>query len=149
MDQQETDRRSVVFEALARFGERYRADAEVRARIARGDVSDLGGLNLPPEMEFRVVEQTADTYYFPPITSRCRRRRARRCPTRRWIRSPAASDPTGAGRAAPASAGDEGAGFRLGPAGPRRADPGRAARALTTEGSDHEPARNRPALGAL
>ena len=65
MDQQETDRRSVVFDALARFGERYRADAEVRARIARGDVSDLGGLNLPPEMEFRVVEQTADTYYFP------------------------------------------------------------------------------------
>ena len=65
MDQQETDRRFAVLAALGRFGERYRADAEVRARIARGDISDLSGLNLPAEMEFRIVEQTADTYYFP------------------------------------------------------------------------------------
>ena len=64
MDQQETDRRLVPFEALMRFGERYRADAEVRARIARGDASDLG-LTLSPGVEVRVVEQTADTVYFP------------------------------------------------------------------------------------
>ena len=52
------------FEALNRFCARYRADAEVRARIARGDTSGLG-LDLPAGTEVRVVEQTADTFYFP------------------------------------------------------------------------------------
>ena len=52
------------FEALNRFCARCRADAEVRARIARGDISDLG-LELPAGTEVRVVEQTADTFYFP------------------------------------------------------------------------------------
>ena len=52
------------FEALNRFCARYRADAAVRARIARGDTSDLG-LELPAGTEVRIVEQTADTFYFP------------------------------------------------------------------------------------
>ena len=52
------------FEALNRFCARYRADAEVRARIARGDTSDLD-LELPEGTEVRVMEQTADTFYFP------------------------------------------------------------------------------------
>ena len=58
---------SQSFEILKEFGERYRADADVRARIARGDTSDLG-LNIPAGMEVRVVEQAADTLYFqmPP-----------------------------------------------------------------------------------
>ena len=67
MDQKETGKdeyRFVAFETLMRFGERYRADAEVRARIARGDASDLG-LALEPGVEVRVAEQTADTVYFP------------------------------------------------------------------------------------
>lgn len=52
------------FEALLRFGERYRADAAVRARVAAGDFSDLD-LELPEGVEVRVVEQSADAYYFP------------------------------------------------------------------------------------
>ena len=54
-------------DALGRFAERYRADPEVRARVARGDVSDLG-LEFPAETEVKIVEQSADTYYFtlPP-----------------------------------------------------------------------------------
>ena len=50
--------------ALMRFGMRYRADAAVRARIGSGDYSDLE-LPLPEGMELRVLEQTADTFYFP------------------------------------------------------------------------------------
>ena len=52
------------FEALTDFARRYRADADVRARIARGDTSDLGP-DFPDSLEVRVVEQTADTYYLP------------------------------------------------------------------------------------
>ena len=55
---------SEAWEALRQLGERYRADAAVRARIADGDLSDLG-LELPARMGIRVVEQSADTYYFP------------------------------------------------------------------------------------
>ncbi len=51
------------YETLMEFGERYRADAEVRARIARGDTSDLG-MDGPEGVEIRVMQQTADTYYF-------------------------------------------------------------------------------------
>ena len=51
------------YETLMEFGERYRADAEVRARIARGDTSDLGPDALEG-LEIRVMQQTADTYYF-------------------------------------------------------------------------------------
>lgn len=58
---------SQALEILKEFGKRYRADADVRARLARGDTSDLG-LNIPAGMEIRVVEQAADTLYFqmPP-----------------------------------------------------------------------------------
>ena len=52
------------WEALQEFGTRYRADAAVRARVAGGDYSDLE-LQLPRGMELRVMEQTADTFYFP------------------------------------------------------------------------------------
>ena len=55
------------YETLRRFGERYRADAALRARIAGGDYSDLGA-EVPPGVELRVVQQTADTHYcqLPP-----------------------------------------------------------------------------------
>ena len=55
------------FETLRRFGERYRADAAVRARVGSGDYSDLE-LELPEGCEVRVMEQSPDTYYFalPP-----------------------------------------------------------------------------------
>ena len=52
----------VRHQALDRFYERYCLDPEVRARLARGDLSDLG---LPEGIEIRIVEQSADTYYFP------------------------------------------------------------------------------------
>lgn len=64
MDQKQTAGLGESYQALSRFCERYRADAEVRARIARGDHSDLG-LEVPEGTEVRVVEQSADTYYFP------------------------------------------------------------------------------------
>ena len=53
--------------ALLDFGRRYRADAQVRARVARGDTSDLdrAASNIPEEAERRIAEQTADTFYFP------------------------------------------------------------------------------------
>ena len=60
-----------TFDALGRFAERYQADAEVRARVARGDVSDLD-LKLPAGLGVKVVEQSADTYYFmlpPPLSA--------------------------------------------------------------------------------
>ena len=52
---------------LRRFGERYRADAALRARIAAGDRSDLDA-ELPAGVEVRVVQQTPETHYFllPP-----------------------------------------------------------------------------------
>ena len=55
------------WEALGRFAQRYCSDAEVRARVARGDTSDLdrSALNIPDGMDIRIVEQTADTFYFP------------------------------------------------------------------------------------
>ena len=65
MDRQEIEKQiNASCEALKDFAARYRADAEVRARIDRGDVSDIG-LDLPEGIEVRVVEQTADTYYLP------------------------------------------------------------------------------------
>lgn len=52
------------FELLRQFGERYRADAAVRARVGNGDYSDLE-LELLEGTEVRVLEQTPDTFYFP------------------------------------------------------------------------------------
>ena len=52
------------FETLMQFGERYRADAAVRARVAAGDLSDLDW-EVPAGVEVRVVEQSAGTFYFP------------------------------------------------------------------------------------
>ena len=59
--------RTQVREALLDFVRRYRADAAVRARVARGDTSDVDrtAAGIPDEMDIRVVEQTADTFYFP------------------------------------------------------------------------------------
>ena len=53
--------------ALREFGRRYRSDAQVRARVARGDASDLdrAAADIPAEAELRIVEQTADTFRFP------------------------------------------------------------------------------------
>lgn len=53
--------------ALLDFGWRYHSDAAVRARVARGDTSDLdrAAANIPEEAELRIAEQTADTFYFP------------------------------------------------------------------------------------
>ena len=55
------------YETLRRFGERYRADPELRARIAAGDRADLDA-DLPAGIEVRVVQQTPETHYFllPP-----------------------------------------------------------------------------------
>ena len=50
--------------ALLRFAERYRADPELRARIAGGDYADLY-MEVPDGAEIRVVSETPDTYYFP------------------------------------------------------------------------------------
>ena len=52
------------YEALARFGARYRADESLRARIAGGDYSDLE-LEVPAGAEVRVVHQTPEVYYLP------------------------------------------------------------------------------------
>ena len=52
------------FDTLVQFGERYRADAAVRARVAAGDLSDLDW-EVPEDVEVRVVEQSTDTFYFP------------------------------------------------------------------------------------
>ena len=50
------------YEALARFGERYRADAALRARIDGGDYSGLYGM-VPDGVEVRVVSQSPERYY--------------------------------------------------------------------------------------
>ena len=62
---------STKLEALRRFGASYRADAEVRARVAAGDLSDLD-LELPEGCEVRVLEQSRDVHYFllPPKPDR-------------------------------------------------------------------------------
>ena len=56
-------------EALNRFGERYRADAALRARLAGGDYADLDAAGLdaavPAGMEVRVLQETPDTKYCP------------------------------------------------------------------------------------
>ena len=67
MNREKPDKLAESIEATRQFAERYRADPEVRSRVARGDVSDLG-LELPAGVEVKVVEQSADTYYFtlPP-----------------------------------------------------------------------------------
>ena len=51
-------------ETLKRFGERYRADAALRDRIAGGDYSDLD-IEIPPGVEVRVALETPDTRYCP------------------------------------------------------------------------------------
>ena len=51
------------YETLRRFGERYRADAALRARIAAGDRSDLH-VGVPEGIEVRVAEQTPEVHYF-------------------------------------------------------------------------------------
>ena len=55
------------YETLRRFGERYRADAALRDRIAGGDHSDLDA-EIREGVEVRVVQQTAEVRYFllPP-----------------------------------------------------------------------------------
>ena len=55
------------YEALKRFGERYRADAALRERLAGGDTSDLD-VELRAGVGIRVAQQTPDTHYFllPP-----------------------------------------------------------------------------------
>ena len=50
-------------ETLQRFGERYRADAALRDRIARGDHSDLIA-EVREGVEVRVLQQTPETHYF-------------------------------------------------------------------------------------
>ena len=50
-------------ETLKRFGERYRADAALRERIAAGDHSDLS-VEVLEGVEVRVLEQTPETHYF-------------------------------------------------------------------------------------
>lgn len=52
------------YEALARFGARYRADASLRARIDGGDYSDLE-LEVPAGAAVRVVHQTPEVFYMP------------------------------------------------------------------------------------
>ena len=51
-------------ETMKRFGERYRADAALRERIAGGDYSDLD-MEIPPGVEVRMVQETRDTRYCP------------------------------------------------------------------------------------
>ena len=51
-------------DTLKRFGERYRADAALRDRIAGGDYSDLD-VEVLPGVEIRVVQETADVHYCP------------------------------------------------------------------------------------
>lgn len=54
-------------ETLKRFGERYRADASLRDRIAAGDRADLDA-EVRAGVEVRVVQQTPETHYLllPP-----------------------------------------------------------------------------------
>ena len=54
-------------ETLKRFGERYRADAALRGRIAAGDRADLDA-EVRAGVEVRVVQQTPETHYLllPP-----------------------------------------------------------------------------------
>ena len=54
-----------TFDALGRFGARYRDDAAVRARVAAGDLTDLD-LEIPARVAVRVMKQSANTFYFPP-----------------------------------------------------------------------------------
>ena len=51
-------------ETMKRFGERYRADAALRDRIAGGDYADLD-MEIPPGVEVRMVQETPDTHYCP------------------------------------------------------------------------------------
>ena len=51
-------------DAVMQFAKRYHADAAVRARVARGDISDLE-LELPPGLEVKIMEQSEDTCYIP------------------------------------------------------------------------------------
>lgn len=50
------------YDALQRFGARYRADEALRARLERGDYRDLVA-DVPPGAEVRVVRQMPDVYY--------------------------------------------------------------------------------------
>lgn len=57
-----TDREFEFYQSLHEFAERYRADAAVRERLARGDASDVP-VEIPPGMEVRVTEQSPDVFY--------------------------------------------------------------------------------------
>ena len=64
MDEKQFDAYRESYEELVRFGARYRADEQLRARIDGGDYSDLHG-TVPEGAEVRVVHQTPEVYYMP------------------------------------------------------------------------------------
>ena len=54
------------YDSLRRLAERCRADAGLRGRIEGGDRAGLGlEMEIPPGVELRLVEQTAERYYLP------------------------------------------------------------------------------------
>ena len=52
------------YASLQRLAARCRADAGLRARLEGGDCAELG-LELPPGVALRIVEQTPERYYLP------------------------------------------------------------------------------------
>ena len=52
------------YQSLQQLAARCRADAGLRGRIESGDRSELG-LEVPPGVALRIVEQTAQRYYLP------------------------------------------------------------------------------------
>ena len=52
------------YHSLQQLAARCRADAGLRGRIEGGDHAELG-LEIPPGVELRLVEQTAARYYLP------------------------------------------------------------------------------------
>ena len=64
MDEKQFEAYREGYEALARFGARYRGDEQLRARIDGGDYSDLDG-SVPEGTEVRVVSQTPEVCYVP------------------------------------------------------------------------------------
>ena len=54
------------YASLQRLAARCRADAGLRARLEGGDRAGLElGLEIPPGVELRLVEQTPERYYLP------------------------------------------------------------------------------------
>ena len=64
MDEKQFEAYREGYEALVRFGARYRGDERLRARIDGGDYSDLDG-TVPEGTEVRVVHQTPEVCYVP------------------------------------------------------------------------------------